>query len=98
MLRKLALLPIGAVVIPESLPCTETPCKLQVIVTGKSPLLMTQETCAYSPSSKISLPNENGTIRGGSNQKDETDYLKAKLSSVKESFIKVRFPLEVSCV
>ena len=52
---------------PISLPpWTDTPCKLHVIWSGKSPELTTQETCAYSPSSNISLPNVNGTILGGS--------------------------------
>lgn len=44
------------------------PFNRQVKVTGRSPLLMTQETDAVSPSFKTSSPNSNGVICGGTKE------------------------------
>lgn len=65
MLRKLALGPAWDVTIPLFAP-TMSPCKLQLMVRGRSPLVTMQETWTKSPSSKISLPKLKGRISGAS--------------------------------
>ena len=65
MLRKLALGPAWDVTIPLFAP-TMSPCKLQLMVRGRSPLVTIQETWTKSPSSKISLPKLKGRISGAS--------------------------------
>ena len=42
------------------------PCRLHVIVTGRSPWETTQMSCANAPESMTAEPKENGTILGGS--------------------------------
>ena len=42
------------------------PCKDQDKLSGSSPLLTMQITCANSPSSMVSFPNVKGSISGGS--------------------------------
>ena len=41
-----------------------SPFRLHVIVSGMSPLLMTQVSCASFPWSIVSYPKEKGTISG----------------------------------
>ena len=45
------------------------PLRLQVMVTGMSPLETTQVNCAKSPESVTGFPNVNGMIWGGSKNK-----------------------------
>lgn len=45
-----------------------SPLKSHLKATGRSPLLITQETDAVSPSFRISSPNSNGVICGGTNK------------------------------
>lgn len=42
-----------------------SPLNRQMNLTGKSPLLITHDTDAVSPSFRISSPNSNGVICGG---------------------------------
>lgn len=44
---------------------TSSPLNLHVNFTGRSPLLITHDTDAVSPSFKISSPNSKGVICGG---------------------------------
>ena len=49
------------------------PLRLQVMVTGMSPLETTQVNCAKSPESVTGFPNVNGMIWGGSKNKNRLD-------------------------
>ena len=49
------------------------PLRLQVMVTGMSPLETTQVNCAKSPESVTGFPNVNGMIWGGSKNKNCLD-------------------------
>lgn len=46
-----------------------SPLKRHLNTTGRSPLLITQDTDAVSPSFRISSPNSNGVICGGTKAK-----------------------------
>lgn len=46
-----------------------SPLNLHVNVTGRSPLLITHDTEAVSPSFRISSPNSNGVICGGTEER-----------------------------
>ena len=65
MINKLVLVPTIVVVMlgPE---LSSSPLRLQVMVMGMSPWDTTQVSWAKAPESMTSLPNEKGTILGGS--------------------------------
>ena len=50
------------------------PCRLHVIVTGRSPWETTQMSCANAPESMTADPKENGTILGGSKKIRTVNY------------------------
>ena len=68
MINMLVLVPTIVVVMlgPELRSC---PLRLHVMVIGMSPFETTQVNCANSPESTTSLPNEKGTMLGGSKRK-----------------------------
>ena len=78
----LALGPTCDVDIPGS-DDTMSPLRLHVIVRGTSPRWTMQETWAYSPSSTLSAPNENGTMLGGSEDKNERPIFEIILFTIK---------------
>lgn len=52
-------------VVTEGSEETTSPFKNQEILNGSSPLLTRHVNCAISPSLTVPLPNEKGTISGG---------------------------------
>ena len=67
IIKELPRLPIGIVVMPRSEVMLD-PWNDQVMVSGWSPLVTMQETCANDPSSIISWPKLRGSKFGGSDE------------------------------